>query len=141
MNHIKTAILNKLIKKFQIKIRDRKASAIILSTLILNHLQKYERKNAIVLGIPKGGVIVADIIARRLEASYFDIVLSRKLLIPFNRENGFGSIMEDKSVYIDFRIVDRLSISPEYIEKEKLSQIQEMKYKSLLYRRSGELQQ
>jgi predicted phosphoribosyltransferase len=138
MNNIKTAIVNKLIKKFQIKIRDRKASAIILSTLILNYLQKYERKNVIVLGIPKGGVIVADVIARKLEA-YFDIVLARKLLIPFNQENGFGSVMEDKSVYIDFRIVDRLSISPEYIEKEKLHQMQEMKHQSLLYRKSGDL--
>ena len=33
MSNIKTTILDKLIKKFQIKIRDRKASALILSTL------------------------------------------------------------------------------------------------------------
>jgi predicted phosphoribosyltransferase len=141
MSNIKTSIIDKLIKKFQIKIRDRKASAIILSSLILNYLGNYKRKDIFVLGIPKGGVIVADIIANRLEASYFDIVLSRKLLIPFNQENGFGSVMEDESVYIDFRVVERLSISPEYIEKEKLHQIQEMKHKSLLYRKSGDLLQ
>jgi predicted phosphoribosyltransferase len=141
MSNIKTSIVDKLIKKFQIKIRDRKASAIILSSLILNYLGNYERKDVFVLGIPNGGVIVADIIANRLEASYFDIVLSRKLMIPFNQENGFGSVMEDESVYIDFRVVERLSISPEYIEKEKLHQIQEMKHKSLLYRKSGDLLQ
>ena len=141
MSNIKTTILDKLIKKFQIKIRDRKASAIILSTLLLNYLPTYERKNVIVLGIPKGGVVVADIIAKNLEAPYFDIVLSRKLLIPFNQENGFGSMMEDESVYIDFTLVERLSITSQYIEKEKLHQIQEMKHQSLLYRKSGDLLQ
>ena len=141
MSNIKTTILDKLIKKFQIKIRDRKASAIILSTLLLKYLPKYERKNVIVLGIPKGGVVVADIIAKNLEAPYFDIVLSRKLLIPFSQENGFGSVMEDESVYIDFTVVERLSITSQYIEKEKLHQIQEMKHQSLLYRKSGDLLQ
>ena len=141
MINIKTTILNKLIKKFHLEIRDREASAIILSTLLLNHLQNYERKNIIVLGIPRGGIIVADIIARRLEASNFDIVLPRKLMIPSDEENGFGSVMEDESVYIDFTLVERLSIAPAYIEKEKLHQIQKMKYKSLLYRKSEHLLQ
>ena len=141
MINIRTTILDKLIEKFHLKIRDREASAIILSTLILNHLHNYERNNVIVLGIPRGGVIVADIIARRLQASNFDIVLPRKLMIPSHEENGFGSVMEDESVYIDFTVVETLSIAPAYIEKEKLHQIQEMKHKSLLYRKSEHLLQ
>ena len=81
------------------------------------------------------------LIAKNLEAPYFDIVLSRKLLIPFNQENGFGSVMEDESIYIDFTVVERLSITSQYIEKEKLHQIQEMKHQSLLYRKSTDLLQ
>jgi putative phosphoribosyl transferase len=94
-----------------------------------------------VLGIPRGGVVVADTIARKLGTSNFDIVLPRKLLTPYNKENGFGAVMEDESEYIDYKMVDILSIPLEYIIKEKLKKIQEMKSKSLLYRNTENLLQ
>ena len=42
--------------------------------------------------------------------------------------------MEDGSVYLDFRIINSLSISLEYIEKEKIKQMSEIKRRTLLYR-------
>lgn len=48
--------------------------------------------------------------------------------------------MEDESEYIDFKMVDALSISTEYIRKEKSKKIEEIKSKSLLYRNSERLQ-
>lgn len=93
------------------------------------------------LGIPRGGVIVADTIARKIGTPNFDIVLPRKLLTPYNKENGFGAVMEDKSEYIDYKMINILSIPLEYIKKEKLKKIQEMKSKSLLYRNTENLLQ
>ena len=106
---------------------------------ILDHLKKDERKNVIVLGIPRGGIIVADVIARKLETPHFDIILPRKLLTPNNEENAFGAIMEDGSTYIDFSIVNQLSISLDHLKDEKKKQISEIKRKSLLYRNSPKL--
>ena len=106
---------------------------------ILDHLKKDERKNVIVLGIPRGGIIVADVIARKLETPHFDIILPRKLLTPNNEENAFGAIMEDGSIYIDFSIVNQLSISLDHLKDEKKKQISEIKRKSLLYRNSPKL--
>lgn len=56
-------------------------------------LAEYKDKNAIVLGIPKGGVEVAFYVAKHLNAA-LSVVLSMKL--PFTGdEHGFGALCED----------------------------------------------
>ena len=50
--------------------------------------------NMTVLGIPRGGVILADIAARRLGAE-FDIVIPRKIGAPGNEELAIGAVMQD----------------------------------------------
>jgi predicted phosphoribosyltransferase len=92
------------------------------------------------VGIPRGGVIVANLVAVKLKAANFDIVIPRKLRIPHNEEAAFGAIMDDGTVYIDDRIVRDLDISEEYIEKEKQLQMLEIKRRFALYR-NKELQQ
>ncbi len=105
---------------------------------ILDYLKKEERKNVLVFGIPRGGVIVADIIARKLKTQNFDILIPRRLANPDNKENSFGAIMEDGyTTFIDDWIVNMLSISNEYIEQEKERQLQEIKRRALLYRNSS----
>jgi len=48
--------------------------------------------------LPRGGVIVADIIAETLNADYFDIVILRKLRAPDNKENAIGAMSHDGSI-------------------------------------------
>ncbi len=62
-------------------------------------LEKYKDKNAIVLGIPRGGVEVAYYVARALCAQ-FSMVVSRKLPMPSDPEAGFGAIAEDGSTFL-----------------------------------------
>lgn len=105
-------------------------------------LSKYignNKRNIIVLGIPRGGIITADVIARKLKTPNFDIVIPRKLLTPYNEENGFGAIMEDKSMYIDSQIVNNLSLSDIQIKNEIYKQLCEIKRRSLLYRNTSKL--
>ena len=93
-----------------------------------------EQKNALVLGIPRGGIITADIVAKRLSSPFFDVVIPRKLSDIDNKEQSIGAVMEDGTTYIDQQLVNDLQIPSEYIEKEKLEQIQEIKRRSQLYR-------
>ena len=44
----------------------------------MDYLKKDERKNVVVFGIPRGGIIVADIIARKLKTDNFDIIITKK---------------------------------------------------------------
>jgi putative phosphoribosyl transferase len=124
--------------KFQFKFKNRAYAANILAAALQDFLGN--EKGTAVLGIPRGGVIVADIVATKLKASNFDIVIPRKLKIPHNEEAAFGAIMGDGTVYVNDRIVKDLDISEEYIEREKDFQIEEIKRRSALYR-SKEMQQ
>jgi putative phosphoribosyl transferase len=54
----------------------------------------------IVLGIPKGGVITADTVAKKLSTADFDILIPRKLPAPRNEELAIGATMEDGSTYL-----------------------------------------
>jgi predicted phosphoribosyltransferase len=90
-----------------------------------------------VLGIPRGGVITADIVAKKLSTNNFDIVIPRKLTDMDNKEQAIGAIMEDGTTYLDKELVEELSIPADYIEKEKAYQIEEIRRRSSLYRREG----
>jgi len=125
-------------KKFQFKFKDRTFAANILAVALQDLLKKDKGRktsNIIVLGIPRGGLIVADIVATKLKAE-FDIIIPRKLRIPHNEEAAFGAIMEDGTVYIDNRIAKDLNISAEYIEREKNIQLQEIERRSSIYRKN-----
>jgi putative phosphoribosyl transferase len=101
----------------------------------LRDLIKKERisnKEVVVLGIPRGGVITAHVITKKLDAS-FNIIIPRKLRAPHNEEVAIGSIMEDGMTYLNEDLVKTLEISSEYIEKEKADQIQEIKRRAVLY--------
>ena len=91
---------------------------------------------AIVFGIPRGGVILADIVAKKLGAD-FDIVIPRKLGAPENEELAIGAVMEDSTSYINRYIVNALRIPQDYIEREKVRQAAEIRRRSTAYRKPG----
>ena len=72
---------------FQVKFRDRKGAGEALATVLRFSVKKskQEKKGILVLGIPRGGVIIADIVARRLNAD-LDVVIAKKLTAPENKE-------------------------------------------------------
>ena len=102
------------------KFKDRIAAATILGESLKDKVNTEERKNAIVLGIPRGGVVTADVIARKLSCR-FDIIIPRKLTDPDNKEHAIGAIMEDGTAYIDQETINHLQISPQYLEQEATS--------------------
>ena len=129
-------IFESISSKFQLKLRDRANAANILGQALKDVIKKeQERKGSIVLGIPRGGVIVGDIIARRLSCE-FDIIIPKKLRAPHSEELAIGAVMEDGTTYLNDTLVRELKVSQEYIEKEKAYQIQEIKRRSSLYRNS-----
>jgi putative phosphoribosyl transferase len=129
-------IFDSLTSKFQFKFKDRVAAADILGESIKDRIKsKDEQKAAVVLGIPTSGVITANIIAKKLSTIFFDIVIPRKLTHPNNKELAVGAIMEDGTLYINEQLINEFQISSEYLEKEKLEQIKEIKRRTILYRK------
>jgi predicted phosphoribosyltransferase len=60
---------------------------------------KYKNKNALVLGIPRGGIVVAYEVASILNGE-LSVVITKKLPHPLQEEFAVGAIAEDGSVFL-----------------------------------------
>jgi putative phosphoribosyl transferase len=86
----------------------------------------------VVLGIARGGVIVAAPIAAALGA-HLDVVLPRKLAAPGNPELGIGAVAPGVRV-IDEWAVRHLRIPAGYLDEEVARQETEMHRRAAAYR-------
>lgn len=101
--------------------------------LLARELSEYRRQKAVVLGIPRGGVVVAREIARALDAE-MDIVLARKLGAPGHQELALGAVSEDGTLFLNRDVVRELEAGEGYIQQEKARQLAEIKRRSELIR-------
>lgn len=125
-------------KKFQLRFKNRATAGNILAEILKDRLKKEKLEHIVVLGVPRGGVVTADCVARKLSKAVkfidFDIIIPRKLTDRDNKEQAIGAVMEDGTTYLDKEIISILQLNPEYLEKEKAEQIQEIKRRKDLYR-------
>src|SRR5512133_2375943 len=75
---------------------DRKDAGERLAELLLHHLGR----GAIVLGLPRGGVVVAHEVAQALEAP-LDVWVVRKVGAPLQPELAIGAIAEGGGAFFD----------------------------------------
>jgi len=85
--------------------------------LLASEIGEYRGQRAVVLGIPRGGIVVAVEVAKRLGAE-LDVILSRKLRSPCNEELAIGSISENGRVFLNEDIIQRLDINEAFIKRE-----------------------
>ncbi len=89
-----------------------------------------------ILAIPRGGVAVAQPVARALGAP-LDVVIPRKLRAPDNPELAIGAVAPGVMVLHE-RAVRQLGVSPGYIEEEAGRQEAEIARREAVYRRGRE---
>jgi len=97
--------------------------------LLGNELRYLPDSATVVLGIPRGGLVVALNLARALQAR-LDIVLSRKLGAPGNPELAIGAIAEDGRLFLHDRVIGHLEVSDSYIKQERVYQLAEIRRRS-----------
>ena len=88
--------------------------------------------DAVVLAIPRGGVVVGRVVAERLGVP-LDVVIPRKVGAPGNPELGLGAVAPGVRV-LDDRLVSELRVTPEYLEREIESQEREIARREAAYR-------
>lgn len=101
--------------------RDRREAGRLLGEALLD----LRGQNAVVLGIPRGGIIVAQEAAHVLDAE-LDVVISRKLRSPVQPELAMGAISENGSLFLNEALVRELGISSGYIDLERAAQLAEI---------------
>ena len=72
-------------------------------------LSDFKGKNAIVLAIPRGGVVVGFEIAKALDLP-LDVIIPHKIGAPDNPELAIGAMTEDGTTIIDRKLVDYLGV-------------------------------
>lgn len=100
---------------------------------LAQHLLQYKnKKEVLVLGIPRGGIVVAAEVAKQLHAP-LDILVIKKLGAPGNEELAIGAVSVDHCS-IDKETIHSLGVSEEYLQKEIKKKQQEAKQRMAFLR-------
>lgn len=102
--------------------KDRKEAGQLLAEKLLPFRQK---KDTILLGIPRGGVVLAYEMKHQLELP-LDVVVIKKIGFPGNQEFAIGATGLD-SYFINEKTVEDHHISEEYIQEQVKTKQREVK--------------
>jgi predicted phosphoribosyltransferase len=89
----------------------------------------------IIMAIPRGGVVIGDIIASSLGAE-LDIVVSRKIGAPHNPELAIGAVMHDGSFFPNEHVIRTLNVKQEYVNEQIFVQEKEIQRRLAKFRGS-----
>lgn len=101
--------------------------------LLAEELERRGLKDPIALGIPRGGVPIAAVIAKRLSCP-IEVVVLRKLPIPWSPEAGFGAITLDRTLILNEPTVKSIGLGLEEIERIAQGVYQEVLRRDRVYR-------
>jgi len=96
-------------------------------------LRSFAGKGAIVLAIPRGGVVVGFEVARTLGLP-LDVIIPRKIGAPDNPELAIGAMTEDGTVILDESLISYLGVPEAYVKEESNRQKLEIERRLRLYR-------
>lgn len=113
--------------------KDRKDAGEKLSKQLI----QFKDKDVIIIGIPRGGAIVARYVSLGL-GKPMDVVIPRKIGAPFNKEVAIGALAQDGSVYLNDELIKYFKIPDSYIQEEARIQQEEIKRRLALYRGNNE---
>ncbi|MCC6547827.1 phosphoribosyltransferase [Candidatus Sumerlaeota bacterium] len=101
---------------------------------LAEHLLHYENDlNAIVLGLPRGGVPVAFEVAERLHLP-LDVFLVRKIGVPCQRELAMGAITLGNIRLLNHELIDQLSIPDTDVEDAVARETDELSRQDEVFR-------
>jgi len=102
--------------------------------LLAAELAERRGQKVVVLGIPRGGIIVARELARGLEGE-LDVVLAHKLGAPGQAELAVGAVAEDGKLFLNDAVVRDLGVSDDYVQQEKARQLAQLQRRITMIRK------
>lgn len=115
--------------------RDRRDAGVKLA----DELKDYkDRKDVLVLALPRGGVITGYEVASFLRCP-LDIIIVRKIGFPGEPELAVGAVSETGTVFLNQSIISTYGVSDKYINGEISSQKAEIQRRVDLYRKGKKI--
>ena len=113
--------------------RDRSQAGEVLTKL----LDSYKMQNVVIFAIPNGGAPVAFPIFKNFRKVNpnveFQLLIVRKIQIPYNTEAGFGAISLDGTIILNEPLVARIGLNEEQIQRQASKTLTQMKQRLKLY--------
>ncbi|MFT2015340.1 phosphoribosyltransferase [Streptomyces sp. 796.1] len=113
--------------------QDRRAAGRALAAELAERELHDELVGPLVLALPRGGVPVADEVARVLHAP-LDVLVVRKIGAPFQPELGVGALAGDEPPFYDERALDLLHLTPDGLAPQVARERVELQRRESLYR-------
>lgn len=102
--------------------------------LLAEQLTRFSGSSAIVLGLARGGVVVAWTVAQKLKLP-LDVLIVKKIPAPGQSELAIGALAPDGVTYIDWKFVQRLGVDNEYVHTKIKELGEQIKIKTHIYRK------
>jgi putative phosphoribosyl transferase len=109
--------------------RDRSHAGEVLCGL----LQSYQAADGLLLGIPAGGLPVADVIREKL-ALEMDVAVVSKITLPWNTEAGYGAVSFNGTVRLNQRMLAHAGLSESQIQQGTEKTLQKVRRRIKLLR-------
>ena len=100
-----------------------------------NEIQE-NKSSVVIVAVPRGGVVIGNIIASQLGAK-LDLVVSRKIGAPFNPELAIGAVMPDGSYFLN-DVAEMMNVSQDYIESQIEKEVKEIDRRLIEFRGNRE---
>jgi putative phosphoribosyl transferase len=100
---------------------------------LAERLSTFRDQEPVVLGLPRGGVPVASEVARRLDAP-LDVIVVRKLGVPFQPELGMGAVGEDGVRVLNEDVVRLAGVGPEDVARVEARERAEVQARAARFR-------
>jgi putative phosphoribosyl transferase len=110
MGYPKLLDLPKLRNRLRV-FRDRASAGKLLAEM----LKDYQNSDAIVMGIPAGGIAVAAEIAKELNLP-LEVAVVSKITMPWNPEAGYGAVAFDGTVILNEELLAHLNLSKQEVQ-------------------------
>lgn len=102
---------------------------------LAEHLGAYrKRADVLVLALPRGGVPVADVVARELDAP-LDVIIVRKVGLPGNPELAMGAVASGDVEIVNQQVTRSWGIGRQQFTEIAQRELKEMARREELYRR------
>jgi putative phosphoribosyl transferase len=111
--------------------KDRREGGRQLAQALVN--RGYKGENTLVLGIPRGGLVVAEEVAQALLAA-LDVIIARKLRAPYQPELGMGAVVNGGHISINEDLFRAVGATEDYLNREIAYQKEEIERRLRFYR-------
>lgn len=109
--------------------RDREEAGRFLARALM----AYKGEDVVVLGLPRGGVVLAAPVAEALDAP-LDVLVARKVGAPGNPEFAIGAVSSHGQVVLNETALRFVVLPPGYLEVETERQRQEARRREAMFR-------